>query len=532
MPRNVVESFRGSLDPALASEEFIDYLESIDVEKLKTREGRIELTREDPLLFALLYLPKLLCRGPNGKKVITFGAMHFELCEYAKAWIQEAQLRESRTAFVAPRGAGKSTWLFVILPLWAAAHEHIKFIAAIGSTRNTVLKLANTFRAQLQMNELLRHDFPEFCEPMLVPDSDPENKGRPVSNAKDRFIQSNGFVMNCVGRGSGIRGMNELGDRPDLIIIDDLEQGAAKYTDGLIENNIETLRGDILQLNEEAHVVLVGTVVRMGSIVHQLVQSELASSENDPDWIEQENFKVKYFPPLIDTEDGRVSMWPGKWPAEYFLSRLNDRMSLKEHWNQPINAEGNFWTEENITIARTGAEFSGQRKLIVIDPATTSKLTSDFTGIAVVGCDVFQKRYIVEGCWQKKFRQPVDMRTFVLALIEEFDDVMGVLIETNQGGDVWEAILHDLPVKLYKQHSMETKVQRLESLFIRYTRSEVFHRKRFPELEAQMFAYDGKDRKGSHDDMIDAVGLGVEHFHRALNEPRRVRHVAKKVKYA
>lgn len=529
MPRNVVESYEGSLDPALASEEFVDYLLSIDVEKLKTREGRIELTREDPLLFALLYLPDLISRGRKGKRTITFGTMHFDLCKYAKSWADEVRIRESRTAFVAPRKAGKSTWLFVILPLWAAAHEHLQFIAAIGGTKTTVLRLANTFRVQLQTNALLRHDFPEFCEPLRAPADDPDNKGRAISDAKDRFFQVNGFIFTCAGSNAALRGMNEMGLLPDLIIVDDIEQGASGYTDFKVENNLETLRADILRLNEEAHVVLVGTVTRIGSIVHQLIEHELNPRDTDPDWIEFENFKVFYFPPLIETSEGRVSMWPGKWATDYFVGRLNDRNSLKEDWNQPVNADGNFWTEENILIDR---EMPAQRHLIVIDPATTSKRTSDFTGIANVGCDVFSKRYAVEGAWQKKFRQPADMRTFILSLIEEDENVMGILVETNQGGDTWESILHDMPVKIYKQHSHETKVQRLESLFIRYTRGEVVHRGRFVELEAQMFAYDGKDRKGSHDDMIDAVGLGVEHFHRALTESRPVRHVAKKVRYA
>src|SRR4051812_18180270 len=110
--------------------DFASYLLSLDVDKLYDVEGRKALTREDPLAFALLYLPHhLMKQGSDDWKTISLSEYHVEWAEYGKSWMNPAERRKSRTCFVAPREMGKSTWLFTILPLWAAAHGHVKVIA-------------------------------------------------------------------------------------------------------------------------------------------------------------------------------------------------------------------------------------------------------------------------------------------------------------------------------------------------------------------------------------------------------------------
>jgi predicted phage terminase large subunit-like protein len=83
---------------------------------------------------------------------------------------------------------------------------------------------------------------------------------------------------------------------------------------------------------------------------------------------------------------------------------------------------------------------------------------------------------------------------------------MGELIETNQGGDAWKTILHDLPVKLHTVHQTASKELRAEYLLNHYQFGRVVHEKRLPQLEEQMVAFP----KGANDDAIDAVGTAVE----------------------
>ena len=83
-------------------------------------EGRRELTKYDPMLFALTYLPHHL---KNSNDELTLSEFHWDLAEYGKTWINKPTTpKQNRDAFIAPRECGKSTWIFLILPMWAAAH--------------------------------------------------------------------------------------------------------------------------------------------------------------------------------------------------------------------------------------------------------------------------------------------------------------------------------------------------------------------------------------------------------------------------
>ena len=111
-----------------------DYLEQLDPRLLADDEGRRLLTRLDVVLFALTYLPRHL-KGPETGDRITFSEFHIALAEYARDLVKPigGVPAERRDAWVAPRGVGKSTWLFLIVPLWLAAHGHRHFIAAFAN---------------------------------------------------------------------------------------------------------------------------------------------------------------------------------------------------------------------------------------------------------------------------------------------------------------------------------------------------------------------------------------------------------------
>ncbi len=95
-----------------------EYLDDINPKLLAIPEGRIELTKYDPMLFALLYLPHHL---KNMDDELTLSEFHWDLAEYGKTWINKPTApKQNRDAFIAPRECGKSTWIFLIL--WVVVH--------------------------------------------------------------------------------------------------------------------------------------------------------------------------------------------------------------------------------------------------------------------------------------------------------------------------------------------------------------------------------------------------------------------------
>ncbi len=73
-----------------------DILDGIPLELLSFSEGRRELTKYDPMLFALVYLPHHL---QNAQGEITLSEFHVDLAEYGKSWIHKPERpKENRDA--------------------------------------------------------------------------------------------------------------------------------------------------------------------------------------------------------------------------------------------------------------------------------------------------------------------------------------------------------------------------------------------------------------------------------------------------
>lgn len=461
---------------------------------LRTPSARRVVTKYDPMMFALVYCRDLIT-GPNGPQDISFADLHLELCRYARVWETSVLARESRTAFVAPREAGKSSWVFKILPLWAAAHGHIKFVAAFSSSATQALKHLSGFKKQLATNKLIQNDYPDLF-------NTPRTAG---SNTQEMFHSNSGFSFSAAGLDSEILGLvDPLNRRPDLIILDDIEPDESNYSQYQMKKRRITIIDTVLAMNERAHVALIGTVTMPGSIVHQLVESVTTTKEVEK-WIKEERFGIRYLPPIVYEEDGTErSIWPGKWPLEYLQSIRHTRSYKKNFENQPIREDGDYWTTEDFVYKEPDAV---THVLLQIDPAVTSKTTSDFYGFAVIGFNATTRRCTVLHCRQIKV-SPVNARREALRLCEAFPGIGRIRVESNQGGDTWYSVFHDMPVKVITHGEHINKKMRAANLLNHYQRMRVFHAKPMPELESQMTAFPNV----LNDDMVDAVGAGVEFF--------------------
>lgn len=463
---------------------------------------RRQLTKDDPLAFALIYLRHHLQSDTVSGGRVTLSEFHEDLIATAKLWMRPMTVpRQNRHAFVAPREVGKSTWCFTILPMWAAAHGHAKFIAAFSDSATQAETHLSTFKHELESNAKLRMDFPDLCEPAK------RRNGTQVADRQQQMQQANGFVFAARGLETKVLGLKVNDARPDLLLLDDIEPGEGQYTIGKMAKRLITLQDDILPLNEFARVMLTGTVTMPGSLVHQLVRS--VKGEGDEKWITDERFITHYWPGILANDDGTErSVWPEKWPLEGedgLLARRHERAFLKNFMNAPLPTHSAYWTQEDI---RYGDVTGITRTVLSIDPAVTSKVTSDQTGLAVVGWSDSEKKCLVEHAEGVRLIPGEPLRAHVLKLLAAYPHVSMVIIEGNQGQDVWHTVLHDLPVFLkVVQSGRASKAQRAAWSLLRYQQGRVIHAKKLTRLEEQQLAFTG--REGQPDDICDAVNQAV-----------------------
>lgn len=475
------------------------YLAQFDPRLLADPEGRRVLTRLDPLLFALVYLRHHL-KDTDGK--ITFGDAHLDWCRAGRRWILPlTEPAVARDAYIAPRNTGKSTWWFLILPAWAAAHGHVKFVAAFAMAAGPAQTHLSTFKKEIDTNELLRRDFPELCTAAKRP------SGANVADTQAMYMAGSGFVFAARGIDSSNLGMKVGEQRPDLILCDDIEPDESSYSAELARKRRTTLVDAIFPLNIYARVVICGTVTMPGSIIHQLVRA--AKGVHAEAWVREEGIRAHHSLPIVERPDGTErSMWPAKWPYPYLAEIRHTRSYAKNMANDPLAADGALWTPDDFRYLDEDSPEPVTHMMLSIDPATTAKKSSDFTGLAVVSWSMQRQRCTVHAAAALKVRPGPELRDRVLALLDEFPRIGLILIEVNQGGDTWQAILHHMPVKVKTVSQSENKFVRAEGVLAHYERGRVLHARKLPELEQQMCTFP----KGPNDDLVDAVGSAVRRF--------------------
>jgi hypothetical protein len=477
-----------------------DIISKVPVELLTVKEGRIELTKYDPLLFALVYLPHHL---KNSKNEITLSEFHVDLAEFGKSWIVSPTYpKQHRDAFIAPRESGKSTWVFLILPLWAAAHNHVKFIAAFSDAASQAETHLLTFKNELDTNEYLQSDYPDLCKPKMV-----STTGRALANNSWRIVQSNDFIFDANGIDTNSLGKKVFGQRPDLIILDDIEKGEKNYSEYQAGQQLNTVFDDIAPMNIYSRMIFVGTTTMPNSIMDQFRKKAEGFDEAELKWIDDQNVKVHYYPAIMQNEDGtEKSVWEEKWTLEWLQSQRHLRDFAKNYMNKPVNLDGNFWANEDIIIEE--AEEYGNT-IISVDPAVTKNKISDYTGIAVLsrGTDALGNENIYIRDAQQVKLSPSDLCEKIKDLASTYD--AGLLyVETNQGGDLWQDVFKTIPIKYRSKHQKLSKQIRAGKALNFYQQKKIRHNAHFPALEEQMWSFP----KVSHDDVLDAVVTGVLYF--------------------
>jgi hypothetical protein len=489
-------------DPYNAETFDIDaYLGRLDPEWLTTPEGRRELTRDDPLLWSCVYVPELL-RNADGE--ITFSDIHLGIYRDAISLTRPPGHEGSRVAYVAPRGSGKSTTLFVVTTLWLACH-HPQFVAAFSSSARQAIDHLHAVRGILAGSRLVRTDYPAACTPAL------KANGMAVADSDAMVYMQNGFVIAARGIDTEVLGLTDpLNRRPSAIWLDDCEGAEGSgYSLYLAGQRLRTVVDGILPMNDRAHVRMVGTVTILGGIMHDLV-STVITNDKPAQWITDERFTVTYFPAIVARPDGSErSCWPGKWPMSYLDSIRDTRSFAKNFNNQPLGADGGYWTQDDIAY---GTIPTLTRRILAIDPATTTKRSSDRTGLAVVAYSPAEDRCVVEYATGVHLtgRRLAD---YIRKLIVNYPHrVAAILLEVNAGGELWGDILEDVPAKVVTHTASVSKEVRFAEVLDWYQKSptRVLHAERFPMLEAEMTGFP----KGANDDVLDACAAGIAWFMR------------------
>jgi predicted phage terminase large subunit-like protein len=500
---NLIEALRNDLDWELIQ---------------SNSDYRRTVTKHDPLLFAAIYMPHKLYDVQNQTVAdISLNRFHLDVIEYAKGWTKPLDPSNKRhDAFLAPRMCGKSTWIFHILPIWAGAHKHKRYIIAFSNSDTQSKGWLMNFKSEIKTNALLAEDYPEFVDEKRL-----GNAARAMLDNRNQTQRANDFVFHVAGSDNAVLGANREGVRPDVILFDDIEPGESNYSAHEARKRLHTVLNDHWYLNVMAVKVFVGTTTMPDSIMDQIrkvgefkdmwitehgtVEGFRDALEPDYRWVLDKGINCHYYPAIVTDEDGsETSLWPEVWTMEYLNSERHTREFAMQMMNRPVSLDGGYWTEDDIEIDEPE---SYKNTIISVDPAVTTKRTSDFTGLAVMSRGSDGKIY-VRHAEQVKYTSE-DLKYRVTQLVSEYDAKV-VYVETNQGGDLWKQVFTGIAARYRSMRNTEKKEVRAAQAHDFYKKGRVKHTRHFPGLEEQMLAFP----RVPHDDVLDAVTAGVLYFNK------------------
>ena len=206
--------------------------------------------------------------------------------------------------------------------------------------------------------------------------------------------------------------------------------------------------------------------------------------------------------------------------AESALEMMRERYKGTTLGRQELYAEivddveGALWNPKLIDEARLPREQEKELQSIIvaIDPAVTSNVNSDETGIIVVGKDINNQYYVLEDASGRMTPDQWARKSINLFYDWDADKIVA---ETNNGGDLVERLLRNFDVNIPYRSVQATrgKLVRAEPIASLYEQKRVHHMGVFPELESQMCTYTGQLRPSP--DRLDALVWGLTELNKS-----------------
>lgn len=455
--------------------------------------------------------------------------------------------KNAKVAVAVARSHGKSTYLTKGFPLREVLYRKRKYIIIISETPSVSGPNLEWLATQLKHNAKLIADFGPLLSPRQQ-ENDKDNSSEfiawePHSDGRKRQLTK----VEAASTGQALRGRNWQGNRPDLIVCDDLEDAK---TNAATEEQRVKLRDWFASVvmplgdpkGEKTALVVMGTTVHFDSLLMKILYKrsdfmtriyraiitqpthmhlwdacrELYVDFNNPD---RADVAYRYYLDNFEVmNEGASVLWEEFQPLWKLMAWKWDNSSKAfntEYQNNPIDEENmifnpqtfTYWddTEPNKTFSlrdytiATGIDFAlGKQKgdysahvAVAVDKKTDIKYIID-----AYGARIKPDGFIDVICEKTKDLTPDAIAVESVAAQEFFADVLRDRLAFE--GYPAHARLRKINNRSRKELRIESMLPDIESGKIRFSRKHAL-------LLEQLERYG----QGSHDDLPDALEMAV-----------------------
>lgn len=454
----------------------------------EAKEARVARARKDYQYFVETYFPHL-CTDKDTRQVTRCGKFQIDAARYLKAH------RHTRAVFEWARGHAKSTHISLMIPIWLMIQEvrTINVMLLISKSEESADRLLSDLQCELEFNTLLKADF------NIRVDEGSWSTGE--------FKTADGMFFMAIGRGQSPRGIKNRGQRPDYIVIDDIDDDEMVRNPSRVSQAFDWCLSALLGAMDmgRGRFVLVGNRIGKDSILSRFAER--------PDTHHT----------LVNALDasGEPS-WKEKYSREEILklrTYMGERRFQKEYMNNPVN-EGAVFLRKHIRYGKMLPLKEYRSLVCYTDPSFKASTTNDFKSTILVGKTKTGEYHVLKAyadqtsvsnmvAWHYDIDAYIAGRCPVMYYMESnfIQDLM--LDEFRKVGD---AVGHQIPIRgdARKKPDKFSRIEAMQPLFERGLVVLNEKEKNDPgmmQLVEQLLMFE----KGSriHDDAPDALEGGI-----------------------
>ncbi len=308
-------------------------------------------------------------------------------------------------AVAAPRGHGKSTDVSVVFLIWVVVNKLKHFPVLFSDAIELTETLIEAVKAELEENENLKADFPAAT-----------GVGR-VWKIGD-IVTKNGVRIKGYGSGKRVRGVKHGTHRPDLAVIDDLENDEnvrSRTQRDKLEKWLDEAVDNLGDVTGNLDIIYIGTLLHRDSVLARKLRLAF--------WNPRIFRAIKQFPRRMDLwetfanllrtrgtvaadefyeaskpemDEGAAVMWPGAVPLKTLMTKRAQAPNsfAKEQQNNP-GSDTQTFRRETMHFYKDRPQ-KGVRYYGYCDPAGSRK-KSDFTSFTILAVsDTLRKAWVAE----------------------------------------------------------------------------------------------------------------------------------------
>ena len=275
-----------------------------------------------------------------------------------------------------PREHAKSVVMDIFLPLYLKTLGLLSGVVLASANEDKADGLLADLQEQLMFNERYKADY------------GPQYKSGKWDSG--HFVTNDGIGFWAFGRGQSPRGVREAALRPNLIIVDDIDDAEIVKNEKRVEEAVDWVLGDLYGCapTKGSRFVLIGNRIHKRSILAHVV-----GDVEDGDPVKPTITHLKVYAlenprtHKMDLSEKGVPAWKERYTRKDILTKMGNmgrRLALRELFHQHI-VIGRIFQEEHLPWCELPPLSNCDSLVTYCDPSWKETKKNDFKAIVLMG---------------------------------------------------------------------------------------------------------------------------------------------------